>query len=68
MVDTEYMVFDSAQLIDSELPGYEADGVNASLIFVDNLPGQGLRRGLATFAPQVRPPGRCPRVVPPPRQ
>ena len=42
MVDSEYTVFDQDLLIDSELQGYEA-GVNASLIFVDNLPGQGPR-------------------------
>jgi mannose-6-phosphate isomerase-like protein (cupin superfamily) len=43
MVDSAYMVFDRDQLTDSELQGYEAGGVNASLIFVDNLPGQGPR-------------------------
>jgi mannose-6-phosphate isomerase-like protein (cupin superfamily) len=43
MVDTEYIMFDCGQLTDSELPGYEAGGVNVSLIFVDNLPGEGPR-------------------------
>jgi mannose-6-phosphate isomerase-like protein (cupin superfamily) len=43
MVDTEFLVFDRSLLTDSELPGYEAGGVNASLIFVDNLPGEGPR-------------------------
>ena len=43
MVDTEYIVFDRDQLTDSELQGYVAGGVNASLIFVDNLPGEGVR-------------------------
>jgi mannose-6-phosphate isomerase-like protein (cupin superfamily) len=43
MVDSEYMVFDAGRLTDSELQGYEAGGVNASLIFVDNLPGEGPR-------------------------
>jgi mannose-6-phosphate isomerase-like protein (cupin superfamily) len=43
MVDTGYMVFEAARLTDSELPGYEAGGVNASLILVDNLPGEGPR-------------------------
>jgi mannose-6-phosphate isomerase-like protein (cupin superfamily) len=43
MVDGAYLVFDRDQLADSELPGYEAGDVNASLIFVDNLPGEGVR-------------------------
>lgn len=43
MVDSEYLVFDRDQLTDSELQGYEAGGVNASLIFIDNMPGQGPR-------------------------
>jgi hypothetical protein len=42
MIDSGYLVFDADQLTDSELPGYEAGGVNASLIFVDNLPVKGL--------------------------
>jgi mannose-6-phosphate isomerase-like protein (cupin superfamily) len=43
MVAAEYVVFDRGQITDSELPGSEAGGVNASLIFVDNLPGEGPR-------------------------
>lgn len=43
MVDSDYLVFNREQLTDSELQGLEADGVNASLIFVDNRPGQGPR-------------------------
>ena len=43
MTDSDYLVFDGDQLTDSELTGYEAGGVNASLIFVDNLPGEGPR-------------------------
>lgn len=43
MVDSDYMVFERDQLTDSELQGYEAGGVNACLIFVDNLPGEGPR-------------------------
>lgn len=40
-VDSDYVVFDRDQLTDSELQGYEAGGVNASLIFVDSQPGEG---------------------------
>jgi mannose-6-phosphate isomerase-like protein (cupin superfamily) len=43
MTEGDYMVFDRDQLTDSELQGYEAGGVNASLILVDNLPGEGPR-------------------------
>lgn len=43
MVESDYMVFDRDQLADSELQGVEAGGVNASLIFIDNPPGQGPR-------------------------
>jgi mannose-6-phosphate isomerase-like protein (cupin superfamily) len=42
-LDADYIVFDRDQLIDSELQGYTADGINASLIFVDNGPGEGPR-------------------------
>jgi mannose-6-phosphate isomerase-like protein (cupin superfamily) len=38
-----YLVFDRDELTDSELQGYEAGGVNASLIFIDNRPGEGPR-------------------------
>jgi mannose-6-phosphate isomerase-like protein (cupin superfamily) len=41
--DADYMVFDRDQLTDSELQGFEAHGVNASLIFIDNRPGEGPR-------------------------
>jgi mannose-6-phosphate isomerase-like protein (cupin superfamily) len=41
--DSDYLVFNADQLTDSELEGLEAGGVNASLIFIDNLPGQGPR-------------------------
>jgi mannose-6-phosphate isomerase-like protein (cupin superfamily) len=41
MVDSDYLVVDREQLTDSELQGFEADGVNVSLIFVDNRPGEG---------------------------
>src|SRR3979411_1280871 len=43
MSDSDYLVFDGDQLTESELTGYEAGGVNASLIFVDNLAGEGPR-------------------------
>lgn len=43
MVDSDYMVFDRDQLVESELQGIEAGGVNASLIFIDNRPGEGPR-------------------------
>ncbi len=43
MVDSGYMVFHRDALTDSELQGIEADGVKASLIFVDNQPGEGPR-------------------------
>jgi hypothetical protein len=42
-VEPDHMVFERDGLTDSELQGFEADGVNASLIFVDNRPGQGRR-------------------------
>jgi mannose-6-phosphate isomerase-like protein (cupin superfamily) len=42
-IEADYVVFDRDQLIDSELQGYEAGGVSASLIFVDNRPGKGPR-------------------------
>ena len=42
-IEPDYMVFERDQLTDAELQGHEADGVNVSLIFVDNGPGQGPR-------------------------
>ena len=42
-IEADYMVFEREQLTESELQGFEAGGVNASLIFVDNGPGQGPR-------------------------
>jgi mannose-6-phosphate isomerase-like protein (cupin superfamily) len=41
MADSDYLVFNRDQLTDSELQGFEADGVNVSLIFIDNRPGDG---------------------------
>jgi mannose-6-phosphate isomerase-like protein (cupin superfamily) len=41
MVSSDYLVFGRDELTDSELQGFEADGVNVSLIFVDNRPGEG---------------------------
>jgi mannose-6-phosphate isomerase-like protein (cupin superfamily) len=41
MVSSDYLVFDRDELTDSELQGFEADGVNVSLILVDNRPGEG---------------------------
>lgn len=41
MIESDYLVFERDQLTDSELQGFEADGVNVSLIFVDNRPGEG---------------------------
>lgn len=41
MTESEYLVFERDHLTDSELQGFEADGVNVSLIFIDNRPGEG---------------------------
>jgi mannose-6-phosphate isomerase-like protein (cupin superfamily) len=41
--EADYLVFERDQLTESELQGFEAGGVNASLIFVDNGPGEGPR-------------------------
>jgi mannose-6-phosphate isomerase-like protein (cupin superfamily) len=41
MIETDYLVFERDQLTDSELQGFEADGVDVSLIFVDNGTGEG---------------------------
>lgn len=43
MLTSDYLVFNRDELNDSELQGFEADDVNASLIFIDNQPGEGPR-------------------------
>jgi mannose-6-phosphate isomerase-like protein (cupin superfamily) len=41
--DADYLVFERDELTESELQGFEAGGVSASLIFIDNGSGEGPR-------------------------